>query len=81
MDAGGNSLSVTGVYNLKLTVHGKSIFTPVFVVQKLHSPAILGIDSISRLGIAYSGRKQSFFFDDILDEKKCIKICNSTKFS
>ena len=69
VDASGNDLHVHGVYNLQLTVHGKSIYTPVFVCQKLHSPAILGIDSISRLGIAYSGRKECFFFDDILDEK------------
>ncbi len=74
VDAGGNDLNVLGVYNLKLTVHGKSIFTPVFVCQKLHSAAILGIDSISRLGLAYSGRKKCFFFDDILDQK------NSEKF-
>ena len=74
VDAGGNNLNVTGVYNLKLTVHGKSIFTPVFVVTKLHSPAILGIDSISRLGIAYSGNKQVFFFDNILDEKIASKF-------
>ncbi len=67
MDASGNDLSVLGVYNLQLTVHGKSIHTPVFVCQKLHSVAILGIDSISRLGIAYSGRKESFFFDEILE--------------
>ena len=69
VDAGGNDLNVLGVYNLQLTVHGKSIFTPVFVCQKLHSAAILGIDSISKLGIAYSGRKECFFFDDILDQK------------
>ena len=37
--------------------------------KKLHSAAILGIDSISRLGIAYSGRKECFFFDDILLKK------------
>ena len=69
VDASGNDLHVFGVYNLQLTVHGKSIYTPVYVCQKLHSAAILGIDSISRLGIAYSGRKECFFFDDILDEK------------
>ena len=74
VDAGGNSLNVSGVYNLKLSVHGKSIFTPVFVVQKLHSPAILGIDSISRLGIAYSGDKQCFFFDDVLTMKGAEKF-------
>jgi hypothetical protein len=74
VDAGGNDLNVLGVYNLQLTVHGKSIFTPVFVCQKLHSAAILGIDSISKLGIAYSGRKECFFFDDILDQKDSKKF-------
>ena len=69
VDASGNDLNVYGVYNLQLTVHGKSIYTPVFVCQKLHSAAILGIDSISRLGIAYSGRKECFFFDEILEQK------------
>jgi hypothetical protein len=54
VDVCGNDLNVLGVYNWQLTVHGKSIYTPVFVCQKLHSEAILGIDSISRLGIAYS---------------------------
>ena len=61
VDASGNDLIVYGVYNLQLTVHGKSIYTPVYVCQKLHSAAILGIDSISRLGLAYSGRKECFF--------------------
>jgi hypothetical protein len=36
----------------------------------LHSTTILGIDSISHLGIAYSGRKEwFFFFNKILEQK------------
>jgi hypothetical protein len=54
---------------LQLTVRGKSIYTHVFVCQQLHSAAILGIDSISRLRISYSGRKECFFFDNILEQK------------
>ncbi len=65
--ADGNNLDVLGVYNVHITVSNRSIWTPIFVCRKLHSTAILGIDCISKLGIAYSGRLNSFFFDDILN--------------
>ena len=67
VSAGGDDLHVVGVYNLELTVQGRSIFAPIFVCKALHSPAILGIDSISKLGIGFSAAKQVFYFDDILD--------------
>ena len=65
--ADGNDLDVLGVYNIHLTVSNRSLWSPVFVCKKLHSAAILGIDCISKLGIGHSGRKDVFFFDDILD--------------
>ena len=68
VNASGDDLSVVGVYNLQLTVHGRSIFAPTFVCSKLHSAAILGIDSLSKLGICHSAKKNCFFFDDILDQ-------------
>jgi hypothetical protein len=46
VNASGNDLNVLGAYNLLLVVRGKSIYTPNFVCQKLHSAAIFGIDSI-----------------------------------
>ena len=74
VSASGEDLQVVGVYNLKLTVGGKSIFSPIFVCKALHSSAILGIDSISKLGISYCASKQVFFFDEILD------LPNANKF-
>ena len=74
VSAGGDDLNVVGVYNLKLTVGGRSIFSPVFVCKGLHSSAILGIDSQAKLGVSYSAAKRVFFFDDILDEPNAKKF-------
>ena len=68
VNASGDDLNVVGVYNLQLTVHNRSIYVPTFVCSKLHSAAILGIDSLSKLGICHSAKKNCFFFDDILDQ-------------
>jgi hypothetical protein len=64
---------------INITVHGKSIYTPVFVWQKMHSAAILGIDGISHFGIAYSSRKEFFFFDEILEQKDAERYKIQTK--
>ena len=87
VDAQGNNIPVLGVYNLEIKVHNRTISSPVFVCQKLHSNAILGMDVLSKMGICHAGDKKSFFFSDILDTKDANKFVfqssnkNSENFS
>ena len=61
--AGGESLNTHGIYNLKLTINGRTLVHPVYVASNLSSPAILGIDAIKAFGLLYSPFKHSFSFE------------------
>jgi len=77
-----DTLKVSGVYNLTLTIHGREIVHPVYVCDNLHQNAILGIDAITKLGICYSTARKVFFYEtainfDKVNNHKMFPGCNS----
>ena len=56
-------LKTVGKFDLRLTVLGKSIVHPVYVVENFSSQGILGIDAIRALNLQYSPTKHSFSFE------------------
>ena len=61
--ASSNQLKVKGAYLMNINVFGREIQNVVYVCENLGHPAILGIDAIEKLGLNYSARKRTFFFE------------------
>ena len=62
LSASGNQLKVKGAYNIQITIMGKTVTHPFFVVSKLSDPVILGADFIHENKLAYCPEKRDFFW-------------------
>ena len=57
-------LSIVGIYDLDLTIQGRTVRHPVYVANNLGNAAILGIDAIKAFGLIYSPTKNNFNFEN-----------------
>ena len=62
LSASGNELKVKGAYNLPITIHGKTVTHPFYVVAKLSDPIILGADFIHETKLSYCPEQRNFFW-------------------
>jgi hypothetical protein len=51
-------LNATGIYEMPITVMGKTVKHDIIVVQNIKSNAIVGADLIKHLGIVYYAKKK-----------------------
>ena len=55
---------VKGVFNLPITVCGRTIIHPFYVIRNLSDPVILGADFIHENKLAYCPEKREFFWSN-----------------
>ena len=81
--AGGNELSVTGMYRISFTILGKQITHDFVIVDGLVSDAILGIDFIARHNLIVwgLGTHTKCAFPDQFHQKKINNIEKSVEFN
>lgn len=72
-------LIMHGAYLMDIIVFGKAIKQIVYVCENLNQNAILGMDAIDKLNIAYSTKNKSFFFEDSHNVFTTAKIVNAKK--
>jgi hypothetical protein len=58
-----DALNATGVYEMPVTVMGKTVKHDIIVVQNINSNAIMGFDLIEHLGEVYYAKKKKFAFE------------------
>jgi len=57
------ALNATGIYEMPVTVMGKTVKHDIIVVQNVNSNAIMGADLIEHLGLVYFTKKKKFAFE------------------
>ncbi len=63
LSASKDALNTTGVYEMPVTVMGKTVKHDIIVVQNINSNAIMGSDLIEHLGIVYYTKRKKFAFE------------------
>jgi len=58
-----DALKATGVYEMPVTVMGKTVRHDIIVVQNINSNATMGSDLIEQLGVVYYAKKKKFAFE------------------
>jgi hypothetical protein len=56
-----NALNATGIFEMPVTVMGKTVKHDIIVVQNINFNAIMGVDLIKHLGLVYYAKKKFAF--------------------
>ena len=64
LSASKDPMIVKGVFNLPITVCGRTIIHPFYVIKNLSDPVILGADFIHENKLAYCPEKREFFWSN-----------------
>ncbi len=59
-----DALKATGIYEMPISVMGKTAKHDIVVVQNINSNAIMGADLIEHLGLVYYSKKKKFAFEN-----------------
>jgi len=59
-----DALNATGIYEMPISVMGKTVKHDIIVVQNINSNAIMGANLIEHLGLVYYAKKKKFAFEN-----------------
>ena len=76
--ASGDDLEVKGVINLPITINGRNVTHPFYVVKNLSDPVILGADFIHAHKLCYCPVDRNFFWKNKQDWSNGIAALTST---
>jgi transposase InsO family protein len=62
LSASKDPLTIKGVFDLPITIYGKTIIHPFYVIKNLSDPVILGADFIHEHKLSYCPEKRDFFW-------------------
>jgi hypothetical protein len=64
LSASKDPLTIKGVFNLPITICGRTILHPFYVIKNLSDPVILGADFIHEHKLSYCPEKRNFFWSN-----------------